>query len=171
MIEPKVIEIPQRVRDLAPAPEDIAKWGSKVSPGWDVWKKKENQQIVGMVHRHCELHKSYDLIPQFIKELETWTDDTMLSGFIGDNEDSNHSLGWHMDPYQVYAFNVEGRTIWEYFSLNDGAIKSVELGELDKMIWMPCGISHQVKVLSEYRTSISLVQQGNLAGLDLPFQQ
>ena len=49
--------------------------------------------------------------------------------------------------------------------------EKIELGEMDKMIFMPCGITHQVKVLSEYRTSLSLVQRGELSGMKLPFKR
>lgn len=170
MMNPQVIDIPQAVRDLAPAPEEFWEWGTRAGHGWSAWKKFDQDEFVGIVHRHCELHEDKN-IPQFIKEIDVWDEDTMLSGFVGDNLESNSSLGWHVDTYQVYAFNIEGETVWEYFSLRSGKIETIELGEMDKMIFMPCGVTHQVKVLSEYRTSLSLVQRGELSGMKLPFKR
>jgi hypothetical protein len=171
MMVPEVTEFPQALRDLATTPEEFWEWGSRIRPGWDLWRKWKDQELVGLVHRHCELHESRELIPRYITELDVYDDDAMLSGFVGDNIDSNASLGWHVDNYDVYAFNIEGRTVWEYFSLITGEIETVELGEMDKILYMPCGVTHQVKVLTDYRTSLSIVKRGTLSGMKLPFHR
>ena len=89
--------------------------------------------------------------------------------FVSDHDETNMGLGWHVDGYSVYGFNLEGETTWEYFNLQEGKVVEVKLGEMDRGIFMPCGISHRVRVRSETRTSMSLVRPGKLNGQEVEF--
>ena len=165
----KTFSIPQEVRDCVLAPEDL--WSIiRQGGGWQAWTGHINhggELVMGTIHRNTVLDSYPHLIPEFVKKIPQYVDDgeTLISTFVSDCEGTENTLNWHIDGYEVYAFNVEGNTVWEYFDLDTGKIEEVALGEMDKLIYMPCGISHRVKLMSETRTSMSLVRPGTLNGL------
>jgi len=148
--------IPQEIRDLALSPEDIWKIGREAG-GWELWTNHEKGNDVFM-HRNCIVSDYPEHIPEFLKKMEQYDDEnSTISMFVSDNDETQHSLSWHVDGYEVYGFNIEGHTRWDWFDIPTGEIKSIYLGEMDKLIHMPCGYTHRVTILSEGRTSISLV--------------
>ena len=150
--------IPQKVRDLAPSVDDFWSLVAECG-GWDMWKSSDYDGNDMFMHRNCEMHDHPDKIPKFLKGLEQWEDnDIMISVFVSHNPATKHALQWHVDQYEVFAFNLEGETRWDWFDLHTGTFKSIYLGEMDKLIHMPFGYSHRVEILSEGRTSISLVK-------------
>lgn len=162
--------IPEIMRRLAPEPEEIWKIGREAG-GWQTWSGMSSDDCCGTIHRHVNLNKYPNLIPEFIKEMPQWNgyEDSWISMFVSDQDETNMGLGWHVDGYEVYGFNLEGETIWEYFNIQEGKIVEVEVGEMDRGIYMPCGITHRVRVTSETRTSISLVRPGKLNGQAVEF--
>lgn len=167
----ETFDIPQEVRDNTLPVDEL--WSViQQAGGWRCWTGKDADQTSNLtIHRNVEVHKYPHLVPEFIKMLPQYEDDgdTMISAFCSDCSETGHALNWHVDAYEVYAFNVEGETIWQYFDLDEGKVIDIEMGEMDKVIYMPCGYSHRVRLLSETRTSISLVRPGTLVGQPVHF--
>lgn len=154
--------IPQEIRDLALSADDI--WSLvKECGGWDVWKgTSRDTGDDKFMHRNCIMQDYPDKVPEFLKKMEQWSPgETAISVFVSHNADTRNALSWHVDEYEVYAFNIEGETRWEWFDIPTGEFKSIYLGEMDKLIHMPFGYTHRVEIISEGRTSISLVHSIN----------
>jgi|SaaInlStandDraft_1057018.scaffolds.fasta_scaffold131466_2 hypothetical protein len=158
MIRTSVTPIPQEVRDIAYSEDEIWHWVQKCG-GWAIWHATDFEGEK-FIHRNCIAMDYPEHLPEFLKKMEQFVNepDTIISVFVSDNSDTQSALGWHVDPYEVFAFNIEGETVWEYFDIPEGKLKSIQLGAMDKIIHMPCGVSHRVRILSEGRTSISIVR-------------
>ena len=172
MYRVRLFDIPQEIRDIAYSTEEVWRWGRDAG-GWMTWKGTTPVGAEYFLQRNVLLDNYPHLLPDFIKKMEQYQDDgeTMISAFVSDCPETDGALGWHVDGYHVYAFNVEGNTVWEYFDLDSGSVKSCELNDMDKMIFMPCGVTHRVRILSEGRTSISLVRPGDIDGQRVQYKR
>ena len=94
--------------------------------------------------------------PPILGDMMDWLRCDDISMFIGQCEGSNDTLGWHWDSYHVWAFNVDGVTEWQWFDNISGQVETQVL-EPGYIITMPYGITHRVQMVSDSRTSISLI--------------
>jgi len=167
-----LMDIPQEVLDYCPSAEDVMMY-----PDWGVADHLKTgaspqEQKSAHVYRNGMGWKDRSVFPRkFIR----WVDSVgcnqiSLFGSMG-AEEASHGLPWHIDQYWVYSWNIEGETTWEYFDMLAGEVKTLELGEMDKMVMMPVGTPHRVLIRSEDRTSISIVRNGSKDGLDHDFRQ
>lgn len=107
------------------------------------------------VMRHFGWNRASNF-PTVLQEMMDYCRCQDISMFISD-DNMQGSLSWHVDWYDVFAFNVEGETTWEWFCLNEGVVKSQIIKPLDNIFIMPSGITHRVVLETPYRASISLV--------------
>ena len=143
-------EMPEEWVNSLPTAEEIWVGGNAGEMSWKMSKENGN-----FMFRHYRWHKS-DNFPEIFSGMMKHLQAEDISMFAGDNDTTVGSLGWHVDDYHVWAFNIEGETEWEYFDLTSGTFKS-ETVKPGYILTMPLGISHRVKVLSEYRTSVSMI--------------
>lgn len=116
--------------------------------------------------RNYQWHKEKNF-PRILAEMMEYHDCTDISMFCGQAEGNDGSLGWHFDDYYVWAFNTDGVTRWEWFDPSKGAIESQVL-EPGYIITMPLGITHRVVILSEERTSVSLITRFGVPEIRVP---
>lgn len=166
--KPVVYDFPADIRDMAISVDEF--WGivAQAPDGWHAATLKKDHdpnQPVQMM-RNLSLHKRQEIIPPFIDTLRyRYAESSTLSCFTSAGvDDLSATLPWHCDGYDVFAFNMEGETSWEYFDWYEGKVKSIDLGEMDKLLYMPCGITHRVILRSESRTSVSIVAPGKCNG-------
>ena len=120
-----------------------------------------------VLFRHYRWHRDPNF-PEIFADMMKHLHGEDISMFVGDQEETRGSLGWHVDNYHVWAFNIEGETEWEWFDLYDGKFKS-HVVKPGYILTMPLGISHRVKVLSGYRTSISIISRYGATSESFPF--
>lgn len=131
------------------------------APGkWHTEKKGPTNP--NTVYRHYDWNgKSPETFPKVLQEMIEYHNCMSISMFVGLHEGANSSLGWHVDSYEVWAFNIMGTTKWTWFEIDNGAGMQGQIREQivepGHMFFMPKGISHMVDVLSEERTSISII--------------
>ena len=121
--------------------------------GWMHAEGGQDYDVPVMRHFAWNRHPKF---PTILSEMMQYTDCKDISMFISDDT-APGSLWWHVDWYDVFAFNMEGETTWEWFCLRDGCLKSEVLKPLDNVLIMPSGISHRVVLNTPFRASISLV--------------
>ena len=107
------------------------------------------------VMRHYGWNRSPDF-PPVLRDMMEYCNTKDISMFISDDT-MQGSLHWHVDWYDVFAFNVEGETTWEWFDMYEGCVKSIILKPLDNVLIMPSGYTHRVILNTPERASISLV--------------
>ena len=131
------------------------------APGkWHAEKKSSVDS--NTIYRHygwCDKDKK--AFPKVFKEMMEYHKCINISMFIGLHEGANSSLGWHVDNYEVWAFNILGATKWTWFEISGaeghrGEIRE-QIVEPGHIFFMPKGVSHKVDVLSDERTSISII--------------
>jgi len=109
------------------------------------------------VYRHYGWNRHPDF-PPILQKMMDHLDCNNISMFMSMEGICNGSLTWHVDDYHVWAFNIEGETTWEYFSLLTGKIESVRLKPYENIITMSSRVSHRVIIHTETRASISMIQ-------------
>lgn len=126
--------------------------------GWRAEADKDGSILM----RHFEWHtKDPETFPEVLQNMMKCHECTGISLFMGTHEKCNNSLGWHVDDYNVWGFNITGVTKWTWWSIahpEKGVLKE-QIVEPGHIITMPRGVSHKVDVLSEERTSISIINQ------------
>jgi hypothetical protein len=148
--------------DNLPSADDIWIGGSKSQGGWQMSNLEDDRQV--MRHFHWNFSDNFD---SCLKEMFEYHDAESISMFVGHCSDQNATLGWHYDDYHVWAFNIEGVTEWEWFQTHTGKFESVVL-EPGYILTMPLGMTHRVKMISEERTSISLITRYGATQTPIP---
>ena len=144
-----------------PTPEEFISLCSKTRIGWSC---SVNNRVnpPRFVHRHFDLRES-PYCPLVFHEMLKDLDCQDISAFCSMEDGTHGTLQWHMDGYNVYAFNLEGTTEWEWFDLVEGKIKSIIVRANENMVVMPSFITHRVNLLSDSRVSISMVRPALLS--------
>ena len=140
-------KMPDYFFDNMPDPEYL--W---LNAEW-VWSTRNNNGI----QRSYKYH-THPTFPSIFADMMDWLRCEDISMFIGHCEGANDALNWHWDDYHVWAFNVEGVTEWQWFDPATGQIEKQVL-EPGYILTMPYGITHQVRMISETRTSVSMITQ------------
>lgn len=137
--------------DELPSAEYIAfeagyDWKLRDVPGKDIplWRL-ENWQV-----KHN--------FPPAIKDMFDQTQATGVTVIAGHGPNDNGSLGWHIDKYDVWGFNIEGITRWSWFDLHEGKVMS-QVVEPGYIISMPIGIPHKVDLITDTRVSVGLYKE------------
>ena len=157
-------DIPKDYLDRFPSADDFLIMCSKTAQGWST---SVNRRVnpPRCVHRH------YDLVeadhgrwcPKVFADMMKEVGCQNISAFCSLPDGSHGTLQWHMDGYNVYAFNLEGTTEWEWFDLLDGKVKSIIVEANKNIVVMPSLITHRVNLLSDSRVSISMVRPALLS--------
>jgi hypothetical protein len=134
--------------------------------GWQLAKVTNSGGEDTSLMRNYQWHREKNF-PPVLAEMMKHHDCTDISMFCGQSEGNDGSLGWHFDDYYVWAFNIEGLTKWEWFDPKTGEIKSLKL-EPGYILTMPMGITHRVIILSEERTSVSLITRFGVPEIRVP---
>lgn len=140
------------------------------------WKRSSTNISAGVPGKEGSVYRSYIWheapdFPEVLKEMMEYHEAECISTFVGMHPEETGSLNWHVDDYHVWAFNIEGTTEWEWFDLaSRGTFKS-QVIEPGFILTMPLGISHRVKVLSDYRTSISIITRYGQNGQRKPIDR
>ena len=151
-------EMPDVWRDRLPTAEEI--WVGGQRDGRNGWvcestAKDKHTGEPNSLMRHFRWHLS-DNFPPVLREMMDHHDCEDISMFIGHCAGANNTLSWHFDDYYVWAFNIEGVTEWDWFRCQTGEVETFRL-EPGYIITMPLGVSHRVRMISEHRTSISII--------------
>jgi len=168
---PVVYAFPEDIKEIAISVDEFWSVCASAPKGWHAGKidrhPEEEEGVKGHVFRCMELTERPEIIPEFLQQLrQRYAEVSTLSCFTSAGvEGADATLPWHVDGYDVFAFNMEGETVWEYFCQHEGKVKSIELGEMDKLLYMPCGLTHRVVLKSESRTSVSIVAPGRCNGV------
>ena len=155
----RVQKMPESLANAMPDADDLIQGLHE----YDMWFTEVVAKPISVAHRVCEwgapqvsgrpqleLPESFKLIQDVVKGHS-------FSVFHGVDNGSNGTLDWHTDSYHVWAFNLEGTTRWEWFDIIEGKVKSAVIEPLKTVITMPSGTTHQVKLLSDTRTSVSAI--------------
>jgi len=160
-------EIPEEWLGRLPSAEDIWVGGHQADrKGWVSERKMQEDGSGNGVMRHFRWHLSSNF-PPVLQEMMDHHDCEDISMFIGHCDGYNGTLGWHFDDYHVWAFNIEGVTEWQWFCCRSGKIEKRVL-EPGYILTMPLGVTHRVKMLSEHRTSISIITRYGVPPMQTP---
>jgi len=156
-------EMPDVWRDNLPSPEEIWIGGRTAQGGWQFnTNVSENNTVLRNYRWHRE-----ENFPEILRDMMDYHDCEDISMFIGQCDGCNKTLGWHFDDYHVWAFNIEGVTEWQWFDCRSGEIQKQVL-EPGYIITMPLGVTHRVEMISEYRTSISIITRYGVEHMRIP---
>lgn len=162
-------EMPTTWAERLPSAEEVWIGGHKVDDGlkgWILSPMMEKDGTGNGVLRHYRWNLSSNFSP-ILQEIMDYHDCDDISMFIGHCEGQNSTLGWHFDDYYVWAFNIEGVTEWQWFCCQSGEIKKQVL-EPGYILTMPLGVTHRVEMLSEHRTSISIITRFGVPTMRVP---
>lgn len=114
------------------------------------------------LHRTSKFESSKNC-PKVLHQILKFYGFTWVSLFCSMEEQSLVGLDFHVDDYDVLAFNLRGTTEW-IFDYNDNGVPNKKIGKTGikiepyDLIYMPEGWRHTVDVKEE-RFSISLVRK------------
>lgn len=117
--------------------------------------------------------------PEGLKTLANRYRSPWICGFTSIDESSNVGLQWHTDTYELFVVNTEGTTKWHFWDFDgewsprkdpkknskwgnwpdkkSSCVETIIVEPLMSM-YVPMWIPHTVEVLSDYRTTFSLVR-------------
>jgi len=150
-VEVKYQQMPETWFERLPTPEEI--WTGISKSETSVWKSSTRNGFMQRNHGPWCLSTNF---PEIFVEMMKRVLGEDMSFFVGQNENCSGSLSWHVDGYHVWAFNIEGETEWEWFDIIEGKLKKQNITP-GNILTMPMGVTHRVKVLSDTRTSASIV--------------
>ena len=118
------------------------------------WQWSTNSENIGI--QRTFKYNSDPRCPTVFHDMLDWLRCGDISMFIGHCKGADGTLTWHWDDYHVWAFNVEGVTEWQWFDVYSGQIETQVL-EPGYIITMPYSITHRVEMISDTRTSVSMI--------------
>ena len=151
-------KMPESWFDVLPEPEHIMV--NAHAEGWLMDMQGSDTSLF----RHIGWNKEKpETMPKVLHDMMKHHECDDITIFVGLHEGFNSSFTWHIDDYDVWAFNILGVTKWTWFNVsgespNRGSIME-QIVEPGYILTMPKWVSHKVDVLSEERTSISLVKK------------
>lgn len=149
--KPTIIEMAPHLYDTMPSYEEIV----TEAGSWyrDFCGKKGNSDKY--VWRSGGWQNKKNCNPWFNEALK-WYGFNFISAFVSMEENSQNGLQIHDDDWDVFAFNIFGKTTWWF---EDSRHKFYGLDvEGPSMIYMPRGFRHTVEVYGE-RLSVSFVRK------------